>query len=294
MSASLSSKTRTQYRKVIDQYSAFHAQHYPHSQLLPLNSGIIMQFITKLHLSGNSSASITSSVSALNYVNKVTGGQDLYNCFCFSRLVKGIRAINPSRDTRLPITLDILGNLCNAINKIYTDNYESTLLRAMFLLAFHGFLRVGEITCEAHNSQNKNLLHVHNLEVDKHSKQMIIKFTDYKLKADTTAFKLAISPQKELCPIEAMSQYLKLRGNKPGPIFVLNQLPVKRSYFTSRLQTLLGYLKYNTKVYKSHSFRIGAATSAIAKGISSDQVKVMGRWKSDAYKSYIRVQSFAT
>jgi len=36
--------------------------------------------------------------------------------------------------------------------------------------------------------------------------------------------------------------------------------------------------------YKSHSFRIGAAI----KGVAVDEIKTAGRWKSDAFKSYIR------
>ena len=40
--------------------------------------------------------------------------------------------------------------------------------------------------------------------------------------------------------------------------------------------------------YNTHSFRIGAATSAIEAGISDVQVKMLGRWKSDAYQRYVR------
>ena len=40
--------------------------------------------------------------------------------------------------------------------------------------------------------------------------------------------------------------------------------------------------------YNTHSFRIGAATSAIETGISDVQVKMLGRWKSNAYQRYVR------
>lgn len=292
MTASLSTKTRVQYRKVIDQFHAFQQKHHPSMDLLPINTGVAIQYVTHIHLLGQSSSSVMSSVSALNYINKICGGKDLYDCFCFSRLIKGIRAVNPSRDTRLPITPDLLDKLCKAVHDIYTDKYECALLRAMMLLAFYGFLRIGEITCESSSAQNKNLLHLSHIDVDTVSKQLVIKFTDYKHKSHSNVFKLAISPQKgNCCPVSAISLYLKLRGTKPGPLFIFNNTPVLRSMFTSRLQCLLRYLNFNTDLYKSHSFRIGAATTAIANGTPAEQVKVMGRWKSDAYKSYIRVQS---
>ena len=39
--------------------------------------------------------------------------------------------------------------------------------------------------------------------------------------------------------------------------------------------------------FSSHSFRRGFATFAFNENISSDQIQLLGDWKSDAYKSYI-------
>ena len=41
----------------------------------------------------------------------------------------------------------------------------------------------------------------------------------------------------------------------------------------------------------SHSFRIGAASWAVAHGHSIEQVKQMGRWRSDAVLKYVRIPS---
>lgn len=38
--------------------------------------------------------------------------------------------------------------------------------------------------------------------------------------------------------------------------------PVSRHYFNQQLKISLNYLDYDTKLYKGHSFRIGAATLA--------------------------------
>ena len=41
----------------------------------------------------------------------------------------------------------------------------------------------------------------------------------------------------------------------------------------------------------THSFRIGAAKHAAKIGKSDDEIMTMGRWKSDSYKRYIRINT---
>ena len=50
----------------------------------------------------------------------------------------------------------------------------------------------------------------------------------------------------------------------------------------------------NPARYKGHSFRIGAASHAADRGLSDAQIRVLGRWKSNAFHRYIRIPSVST
>ena len=91
-----------------------------------------------------------------------------------------------------------------------------------------------------------------------------------------------------LCAVQAVVSYLALRGHRPGPLFLLeNGLPLTRSLVTDRLRAipLSAGLPGD---FSSHSFRIGAATSAARACVPDHLIQVLGRWKRDAYKQYIR------
>ena len=52
---------------------------------------------------------------------------------------------------------------------------------------------------------------------------------------------------------------------------------------------LLTKLHMDNRLYNTHCIRIGAATSAIQANIPNIHVQTLGRWKSEAYKWYVRI-----
>ena len=58
--------------------------------------------------------------------------------------------------------------------------------------------------------------------------------------------------------------------------------------FHAALQRIMEALKLNKRDYNTHSFRIGAATSASLANISDTHIQMLGHWRSSAFQRYIR------
>ena len=94
---------------------------------------------------------------------------------------------------------------------------------------------------------------------------------------------------KEICPVSAILPYLALRGPTQGPLFTYQDGSyLTRQRFTTSLRRTLLQAGIDDSNYAAHSFRIGAATTAKDAGISDVHVKMLGRWKSNAYQLYVR------
>ena len=89
-------------------------------------------------------------------------------------------------------------------------------------------------------------------------------------------------------PISALGNYLSLRVSAPGPLFLFSDgRPLSWQQLSSSGQSILNGAGYSGS-YSGHSFRIGAATTATARGVPDHLIKTLGLWSSDAYQIYIR------
>ena len=87
----------------------------------------------------------------------------------------------------------------------------------------------------------------------------------------------------DLCTVAVLLEYLTVRGLQPGPLFVFED----GQFLTVR--TALSSVGVDQQIYCGHSFRIGAATTAAARGIEDSVIKTLGRWESVVYLQYVRI-----
>ena len=116
-----------------------------------------------------------------------------------------------------------------------------------------------------------------------------IVITDFKHNTTRRPFSVFLERAEgsTLCPVAYLQRYFSTRGATPGPLFCFaDGSPVKTRQFAQQLQQALNFCGLDSTKYKSHSFRIGAASLAAEQ--SDAQLRHLGRWKSDAFKLYIR------
>ena len=65
----------------------------------------------------------------------------------------------------MPIDKPMLSRLLGALDFTVTGKHHRALYKAMFCLAFHAFLRTGEMTVQSANATNPNLLQWKQLEI---------------------------------------------------------------------------------------------------------------------------------
>jgi len=92
-----------------------------------------------------------------------------------------------------------------------------------------------------------------------------------------------------LCPVLSVRQLLNKIPSHSGSLFIhYDGSKLTRYQFHAVLTKAAKFLGWNSKGFTSHSFRIGAATTAIMNGMPKEVLMLMGRWKYNAVNSYIR------
>ena len=230
------------------------------------------------------------NISAVSFFCKIKQVEDITKHFLVCKLVEGYRRSDArGKDSRLPITPTILVRVIAKLPGVCSNKFETRLFSAAYSLAFFGFLRVGELAVSS-NSDHSAVLRHSDIEImsDRKSLQLKIRFS----KTDQLGKGCIIEIGKVqgiVCPVELMQEYLSVRPSRTGPLFIhFDGTPLSRYQFSAVLQKTIKLLGMQASHFKSHSFRIGAASTMAQLGFPPEEIKNAGRWRSSAYKSYIR------
>ena len=208
----------------------------------------------------------------------------------FPRMCQVIRGVELTRSvrgnqmrTRLPITPSILRKLRGSW---WSQGSQSSALTASF-----GFCQLGELAVPREGDYDPSVhLSLTDVACNNQQHSTAVSLLLHRMKMDQARRKVKIVlrvTRTDLCAVQALLEYLSLRGREPGPLFLWSdRKPVTKTRLVEEVRLALRGAGLPEKKFAGHSFRIGAATTASAAGVEDSTIKALGRWKSSAFLSY--------
>ena len=286
---SLAPSTLNKYKTHFKTYS--HFCNSMNLQALPTTQDTLILFATYLSTT-HSYKNIRAHISAIKFTSEMQGyDPNLSTSHRLYRVIRGIKKTQGSRfnkPPRIPITPPLLTFMGRKLWSSSINLQDKVMLWAAMLTAFHGFLRVSEYTSS---------------HIRKYNPSTTLCFEDISIKSPQS-IALHIKASKTdpfrqgttiylyknnspLCPVQALCQFMSIHPYRTGPLFTWHD---GRYLTRAGLASILNRVKpQHVSSMSSHSFRIGAATTAAAAGYPRWLIQALGRWSSNCYRSYIRI-----
>ena len=204
-----------------------------------------------------------------------------------------------NKPKRVPVTISVMKYLKRILTETKMNDEKKIRLWLICCLLWNGSLRVHELLSRNRDSFDPiTTLRCEDIELvsffDGGVKKSLLRIhlKSPKERRVGTGVKLEIfSNGTFCCPIRAWGKWSKMVTLEPG-------LPLFREgpkYFTGRdfNKLLTGLTKDITDgtdgVIKPHSFRSGVATEMGLRGFSDSEIQQQGRWTSQAFKAYLKL-----
>ena len=261
---------------------------------LPASEDVLIFYVAQLSRR-LAHSSIRTYMSAIRSMHVMKGlGDPFVGRLKLEQFLKGVRRLNSRpKDSRLPITPFVLKRI-RAVVDLDPLNFNNAMFWAACCLGFFAFLRSGEFTVPSAQAFNSAVhLTAQDISVDDLEKPSCLVVAIKASKTDQSRVGVSLCVGKTgdlLCPVAAVLAYLVRRGMELGPLFRFEDYsPRTRSKLFGLLRSTLTRAGKNCSFYSGHSFRIGAATTAAARGVSDSTIQTLGQWQSDSFKRYIRI-----
>ena len=228
-------------------------------------------------------------IAGISFFSKVNGYEDLSQTFVVKKVLEGIkRSKGNKKDNHLPITKDLLKVILRVVPVACSSQYEACMFGAAFSLAFHGLLRVSEIAVS--NGLKRHVLLFSDISLGDDSLNVHITSSKTDQLGKGTVIMIKAQSDLSLCPCALVRRYIRVRPPVLGSFFChYNGDSLTRYQFVAVLKKCLKIAGVNQFGFTSHSFRIGMATTLSLAGYPDSLIQSVGRWKSDAYKRYVRI-----
>ena len=249
---------------------------------------------------GVQSSTLKCYFSAIKHVLKMDGYIWDEKRALLSSLVKSCHLKNNRLKERLPIQKGLLELLLFEIDRHFGDKgqpYLECMYKAIFSLAYYGMMRIGELTLGDH------VVKATNIHIGRSKEKIMLPLYTLKTHGQGSRpqhIRISAIPKNKsskygcrfFCPVQLIMSFMSRRGaylTDEEQLFVFaDRSPVTPYHFRTTLRNMLQALGLDSNLYDVHSFRSGRTCDLAKYGYSVDQIKAMGRWRSNTVYSYLK------
>lgn len=283
--------TTRQYAAAVNKYLAFLREKSFAEKAMPCSSQQLYEFILWCSKTNNKPVLSNTTTRYLTGLRMWHALHDkpfpVVNLNRIRLLLKGCRKLELHKTTKKRIGLT-LRNVVDLVDELATNSLTDLVTKGVILTGFWGLARLGELTLHRDHPgvfvRRKDL----SFSMDGKSATIRLRMAKTAKPGETQLIRLRTQPNR-LDPINVLHEILqRVPGDKDSPLFPGKdcRVPISRSHITN-------FLRANGpsegETWSGHSLRIGGASFQRNLGRSVQSLKSLGRWKSSAYKSYMKV-----
>ena len=283
VSAGWAPRSRTGYGVAVRRYLRFTADHS--LAPLPLQESVVMRYVGYLDLQGLAPATIKVYLSAIR-AWVVSLGLDPPDIWTprVHLMLKAITRERPPPRQAAPITHHHLTQMI----KHLTGSRDHLLIASSITLQYFACLRASELCTDLSRSIIPSRSDISFLQ---HASRPIMAFRVRTSKTNPHGFVVHLGCSGDpVCAVCITHHYLRTHPLPPNaPLFQLSTgQHLTYGLHNHHIKHLLHLAGFNPALYSTHSLRAGAATQAARSGLAREDIKRLGRWRSQAYEVYLR------
>ena len=197
--------------------------------------------------------------------------------------VRALTRIRPPPRQVSPITYPLLSSMIRSLS----SSRDHLAIASAITLQYYACLRASELCADLTRPLVPTRADVQ--FISRGSGPVMI-YTCHTSKTSVHGFKVHIGCSgASICAVCIMHLYLsKYPLQSHDPLFMLSYGPLTYETYNAWIKFLIRQVGLQPANYSSHSLRAGAATQAARTGLGSDDIKRLGRWRSQAYLTYLR------
>jgi len=244
-----------------------------------------VRFISYLSLvRGLAPTTIKTYVAGIRYHLKASARPAFENSFLIQKILIGCTRTYVTEQKREGLSLTEMHRFLDVLPQVTGNPYLTKMYSAAIVTSYYGLMRPGELIGSRH------AISLSDVKVFKDKILLTLQHS----KANQNGLPEVIEINKvhgPYCPYTLLRDFLKIRPNSDNsrPCFIRGDgtAPTSQSY-TKIFRDLAIHTSMDPAAKTPHSPRIGRATAMAEEGATSFSIKTAGRWKSNAYKGYIR------